>query len=64
MGGRLHLLLRAQHLRFALRGDPLVPPWPGGVLAEAVAGRLLLVGVEVPRFAILGAPLSNRGRLT
>ena len=44
VGGRLHMLLRAQHPRLALRGGPLVPPWQGGLLAEMVAGHLLLVG--------------------
>ena len=59
--GRLQRLLRAQHPRFTWRGGPLVPLWPGGLLAEAVAGHLLLVGVEVPCFDILGAPLKHGG---
>ena len=62
MGGRLHLLLRAPHPHFALRGGPLVPAWPGGLLAEPVAGHLLPVGVGVPSFDILGAPLKHAGR--
>ena len=64
VGGRLHLLLRARRPRFARQEGPLVPPWPGGLLTEAVAGHLLLVGVEVPRFDVLGAPLRHGGRLT
>ena len=39
-------------------------PWPGGLLAGAVAGHLLLAGVEVPRFDILGTPLKHGERLT
>ena len=35
----------------------------GGLLAEAVVGHLLLVGVEVPCFDIWGAPLKHGGRL-
>ena len=64
VGGCLHQLLRATHPHFALRGAPLVPLSPGGLLAEAVAGHLLLMGVEVPHFNILGAPLKHGGRLT
>ena len=64
MGGRLHLLLRAQHPRFALRGGPLIPPWPEGLLAEAVAGHLLLVGLDFIRYDILGAQLKHGGKLT
>ena len=63
VGGRLRLLLRTPHARFALRGGPLVPPWPEGLLAEAVVGHLLLVGVGVSRFHNLGTPLKHRGRL-
>ena len=36
----------------------------GGLLAEAVVGHLLLVGVEVPRFDILGAQRKNGAGLT
>ena len=32
-------------------------------LAEAVVGHLLLMGVGVPLFNILGAPLKRGGRL-
>ena len=42
----------------------LVPPWPGGLLAEAVVGHLLLMGVEVSRLDILGTPLKHGGMLT
>ena len=42
----------------------LVPPWPGGLLAEAVVGHLLLMGVEVPRLDILGTPLKHGKSLT
>ena len=63
VGGHLHQLLRAPHPPFALLWGPLVPPWPGGLLAEAAVGHLLLVGVGVPRFDILGAPLKHGGRL-
>ena len=62
VGGRLRLLLRAAHTRLALRGDPLVPPWHGGLLAEAVVGHLLLVGWGRARFNIPGAPLKHGGR--
>ena len=62
MGGRLRLLLRAPHPRLALRGGPLVPPWQRGLVEEAVVGHLLLGG-GVPRFDILGAPLTHGGRL-
>ena len=61
MGG--HLLLRAPHPRLALRGGPLVPPWQGGLLEEAVVGHLLLGGGGVPRFDILGAPLTHGWKL-
>ena len=64
VGGRLHLLLRAPHPRFALRRGPLVPLLPRGLLLEAVAGYLLLLGVDVPRFDILGAPLKRGVRMT
>ena len=43
VGGRLHLLLRAPHARLTLQGGPLVPPWQGGLLGEAVVGHLLLL---------------------
>ena len=62
MGGRLHQLLRAPHPRLTLRGGPLVPPWQGGLLGEAVLGHLLLVEGGVHRFDILGAPLKHGGR--
>ena len=35
-----------------------------GLMLEAVAGYLLLLGVGVPRFDILGAPLKSGGRMT
>ena len=63
MGVRLHLLLRAPHPRSALLGGPLVPPWPRGLLAEVVVGHLLPMGVGVPGFSILGAPLKHGGRM-
>ena len=44
MGERLHQLLRAQLPRFARPGGPLVPPWLAGLLVEALAGHLLLLG--------------------
>ena len=63
MGGRLRLLLRAPHVRLALRGGPLVPLWQGGLLEEAVLGHFLLAGEGGPPFDILGAPLKCGGRL-
>ena len=62
MGGRLHQLLRAPHPRLTLRGGPLVPPWQGGLLGEAVVGHLLLVEGGVHRFDILWALLKHGGR--
>ena len=56
-------MLHAAHPLSALRAGPLVPPWPGGLLAEAVVGYLLLVGVVLPRFDIPGAPLKHGARL-
>ena len=38
--------------------------WMGGLLAEAAVGHLLLVGVGIPRFDILEAPLTHGGRMT
>ena len=64
VGGRQRLLLRAPHPRLALRGDPLVPPWQGGLLGGAVVGHLLLVEGGVHPFDILGAPLLHGGRKT
>ena len=64
VGGHLRLLLRAPHPRFALQGGPLVPAWPGGLLAEAVLGHSLLVGVGVPRFDILGPRSTAGGGMT
>ena len=62
MGARLHQLLRAPHPRLTLRGGPLVPPWQGELLGEAVVGHLLLVEAAIHRFDILGAPLKHGGR--
>ena len=61
MGGRLRLLLRAPHPRLALRGGPLVPPWHGGLLEEAVVGHLLLVGGGGPSFRHSGGPAQTQG---
>ena len=63
VGGCLSLLLHAPHTYFALGGGRLVPPWPGGLLAEALVGHLLLVLVGVPRFDILGTALKQGERL-
>ena len=46
------------------RGALWSPLWPGGLLAEAVAGHLLLVRVGVPCSNILGVPLNHGGRLS
>ena len=61
MGWRLHQLLRAPQTRLALRGGPLVPPWQGGLLGEAMMGHLLLVEGGVYPFDILGGPLKHGG---
>ena len=61
MGRRLRLLLRAPNPLFALPGGRLVPPWPEKLLAEAMVGHLLLVGVGVPRFEHSGGPAQTRG---
>ena len=55
---RLRLLLRAPHPRRALQGGPVVASWQGRLLEEAVVGHSLLLG-GVPRFDILGAPLTH-----
>ena len=61
VGGRLHLLLRAPHPCLALREGPLVPPWQGGLLGEAVVGHLLLVEGRSIVSEFLGAPLKHGG---
>ena len=43
------------------QGGPLVPLWPGRLLAEAGARHPLLVGVEIPRFGIVGTRLKHGG---
>ena len=62
MGGRQHLFLRTPQPRFAPRGAS-GPSVAGVLLAEAAVGHLPLVGVGVPRFDILGAPLKHGGGL-
>ena len=61
MGGRLHQLLRAPHPRLTLRWGPLVPPWQGGLLGEAVVGHLLLVEGGGPLLRHSGGPAQTRG---
>ena len=63
VGMRLRRLLRAPHPYFDLQAGPPVPPWPVRLLAEAVVGHHLLLGVGVPHFDILGPPLKHGGRL-
>ena len=60
-GGRLQLVQRARHPRFTLQVGHLVPPQPGGLLGKALVRHCLLIGVEVPRLSILGAPLAHWG---
>ena len=61
VGGRLHLLLRTPQPRLALQGGPLVPPWQGGLLEEAVVGHLLLVGGGGSLVSTFWGPRSNAG---
>ena len=62
VGRRLHLMQRISHPRSTLRCCPLVPPWPGGLLADAVVVHLPLVGGAIPRLNILGVPLNGPTR--
>ena len=59
MQRHLHKLLRVPHPRFALRGGPLVPPWLGGLLAEAEVVSPHQRGGD-PSFRRTGGPAQTR----